>query len=314
MSRSSPVLVTGGAGFLGRFVLKSLRLSEAEPFVLDRRGSTSANGYISVDLAEAPPDLRGLKPAVVFHLAGLAHVPPGIGAEGQDFFRVNVDGTRNLLLGLEAADELPEALVFTSTVAVYGLEEGEGLDEETPRCATDPYGESKRRAEDVVMEWGVRVGVRVGIVRLPLVAGPGAPGNFGAMVAGLRHGRYLGIGRGDARRSMVLAADLAQVLPEVGARGGVFHLTDGHHPSFRELEDALCLALGRRPPRRLPLAAARALAVAGDIGIAVGLKSPFSSRALRKMTSTLTFTDEKARHELGWRPSRVVDMAGTLVG
>jgi nucleoside-diphosphate-sugar epimerase len=203
--------------------------------------------------------------------------------------------------------------VFVSTVAVYGLECGSGLDEGTPRRATDPYGESKKTAEDLILEWGEKNGVTVGIVRLPLAAGAGAPGNLGAMVAALRNGRYLGVGGGDARRSIVLARDVARILPCVAEVGGVYHLTDGHHPSFRELEDALCEALGRPSPKRLPLPVARAAALAGDVAGGIGLKAPFSSRAMRKMTSTLTFSDEKARTALNWQPARVVDAAAELV-
>jgi nucleoside-diphosphate-sugar epimerase len=249
----------------------------------------------------------------VIHLAGLAHVVPRDADTRRRFFDVNVEGTKNLLRGFESTDTLPKALVLASTVAVYGLEEGEDLDEDERRNATDPYGDSKRQAEDLVAEWGERTGVRIGIVRLPLVAGPRAPGNFGAMVSALRQGRYLGVGGGEARHSVVLARDVAGVLPRVAEVGGVFHLTDGHHPSFRELEGALCTAMGRSDPRRLPLPAAKALGFVGDAVLAVGVPFPFTSRSFRKMTSTLTFSDEKARQELGWNPGRVVDVAAEIV-
>jgi len=313
MNKISPVLVTGGAGFLGGYVLDALRESGDEPVALDRAGVAGYEEVLRVNLVEGPPDLGGFQPRTVIHLAGLAHMVPRGEVAGRRFYEVNVGGTKNLLLGLEQAAELPEALVFVSTVAAYGVEEGEALDEDAPRNAVDPYGESKRQAEDLLVEWGERMGVRIGIVRLPLVAGRGAPGNLGAMVSALLRGRYLGIGRGDTRRSMVLAADVARTLPKVAEMGGVFHLTDGHHPSFVELEDSLCRALGRTPPRRLPVVAARMLAAAGDAAGTVGLGAPFSSHTLKKMTSTLTFSDERARRELGWRPSRVVDAAETLV-
>ncbi len=40
---------------------------------------------------------------------------------------------------------------------------------------------------------------------------------------------------------------------------------------------------------------------------------PFNRRALGKMTSTLTFSDEKARQALGWRPTRVLDFVEELL-
>jgi hypothetical protein len=44
-----------------------------------------------------------------------------------------------------------------------------------------------------------------------------------------------------------------------------------------------------------------------------GLNVPLNLRSLTKMTSTLTFSDERARKELGWNPSRVLDHAAELV-
>jgi len=280
---------------------------------LDVEVGEAAAECIVADLTKGPPNLPATALSTVFHLAGLAHVVPRDANTRQQFFEVNVQGTRNLLQGLEATGSLPDSLVLVSTVAVYGLEQGEDYVEDARRRATDPYGDSKRQAEDLVVEWGDRTGVRIGIVRLPLVAGAGAPGNLGAMVSALRRNLYIGVGQGDARRSMVLAKDVARILPRVAEVGGVYHLTDGHHPCFRELEGALCGAMRRREPRRLPLPAARALGQAGDALSTIGVPFPFTSRSFRKMTSTLTFSDEKARRDLGWQPTRVVDAAAELV-
>jgi nucleoside-diphosphate-sugar epimerase len=313
MSGATRVLVSGGCGFLGRYVVRRILAAEHQLVSLDLAADRDVDHCVTADLSEGPPDLSAVAPSTVYHLAGLAHLVPHNDTTRRRFFDVNVRGTRNLFLSLEEAGGLTESLVLVSTVAVYGLEEGEDFEEKTARVATDPYGESKRQAEDLALEWGDKTGVRIGIVRLPLVAGPRAPGNFGAMVTALQRGRYLGVGPGGARRSMVLARDVAQVLPRVAELGGVYHLTDGHHPSFRELEGAICGALNRPEPKRLPMPAARILGLAGDAVTAVGASFPFNSRALRKMTSTLTFSDEKARRELGWQPTRVVDAAGELV-
>ena len=192
------------------------------------------------------------------------------------------------------------ALVFASTVAIYGVDEGTLLDEETPRLATDPYGESKREAEDMILEWGASQDIRTGVVRLPLVAGRGAPGNLGAMVRGFAQGWYLGVGSGSARRSIVLASDVAHILAKIADVGGIFHLTDGHHPSFAELESALASALGRHSPRRLSLRLARAGAFFGDIAQGLtGLRVPFNSSLLCKMTSTSNLFRSKGAGQLG---------------
>jgi nucleoside-diphosphate-sugar epimerase len=306
-------LVTGGSGFIGRRIVHHLEDQGHDVTVL---GRTSVEGRrtIVADLGRGQLDLRAERFFHVYHVAALAHVEPRTNAEAERFTAVNVEGTRRLLDGLEQCRELPEALLLISTVAVYGLRDGEEVDEATERRALDPYGRSKRQAEDLVREWGERHGVRTTIVRLPLVAGPGVPGNLGRMVTALATGRYLGVGDGAARRSMVRVTDVARVLPSIAEVGGVFHLTDGYHPSFAELESAFATALGRRPPAHLPMPLARLAALAGDvIEHLTRRRMPFNHAALAKMMSTLTFSDEKARRVLGWQPTRVLDHVEELL-
>lgn len=297
-------LVTGACGFLGRIVSVELESSGID---VDRLDRSIAPGVYSADLVAGAPALPGEGYDSVFHLAGKAHVVPRTDEERQQFFDVNVQGTANLLKALEQQDRLPESFVLVSTVAVYGRDVGEGLNEDTPRDATDPYGLSKRQAEDLVLEWGERNGVVIGIVRLPLVAGSGAPGNLGAMISAMRRGRYAGIGDGSARRSIVNAIDVAAVLPTVGETGGIYHLTDGQHPSFAEIEAAIARALERPMPRRIPFAVAKMGAAIGDAVVkATGKRFPLTTRSLGKMTSTLTFDDAHARAKLGWAPAPVL--------
>lgn len=311
---TSACLVTGGSGFLGRHLVRHLEEQDHAVTILGR-SPVSGHATVLVDLSRGEVDLHGQAFREVYHVAGLAHLEPRTDEQRQRFTEVNVEGTRRLLAGLEHARDLPQAFLLVSSVSVYGVEEGVLLDETTERRAVDPYGLSKRRAEDLVLEWGACRGVRTAIVRLPLVAGPGAPGNLGRMVAALGTGRYLGVGAGTARRSMVRVRDVAAALPAVARAGGIFHLTDGHHPSFAELEAALAEALGRPPLWRLPMPLARAAAVAGEtIELLTRRRMPFDRRVLAKMTSTLTFSDTKARRELEWAPTRVLDAVRELLG
>jgi len=306
-------LVTGGSGFVGRGLVRFLGEHGREVTVLDR---TPAEGLPTVlaDLGRAPIDLPRAGFHHVYHVAGLAHLVPRTNEERRLFTTVNVEGTRSLLASLSQCEAQPRTLLLVSTVAVYGVEEGELLDESTARRAEDPYGLTKRQAEDLVLEWGERLGVRTAIVRLPLVWGPGAPGTLRRMVRAIAAGRYLGVGGGEARRSLVRLADVVEALPRVEEAGGVFHLTDGHHPSFAELEAALAAALGRGRPRRLPLPLAHAAAGVGDaLAALTRRRMPFDRLALSKMTSTLTFSDEKARRSIGWAPTTVLDSVRELV-
>lgn len=300
-------LVTGACGFLGRIVSGHL---QAQGNTVDRLGRSTTPGVRSVDLVAGPPDLPTEGYDSVFHLAGKAHVVPRTSEERQQFFDVNVQGTAHVLEALERQDRLPQSFVLISTVAVYGRDVGDGLTEDTPREATDPYGLSKRQAEDLAIEWGERNGVQVGVVRLPLVAGPSAPGNLGAMIDAMRRGRYAGIGSGGARRSIVNAVDVAAILPILAQTGGTYHLTDGQHPSFAEIEATIAGVLKRSTPPRIPMAVARVGAAVGDGIVRItGRRFPLTTRSLGKMTSTLTFDDTLARERLGWAPTPVLTRA-----
>jgi GlcNAc-P-P-Und epimerase len=305
------VLLTGASGFLGRHIVRAFVAAGVPVSCLCRRPVKGAT-WLCADLTQDTMALPEMQFGVVYHVAGLAHQAPGVPA--REFDRVNREGTGRLIRALEQSGRLPEALVLISSVAVYGRRQGEGLDEDTPREAMDPYGRSKREAEDLVLAWGLRHGVRIGIVRLPLVASAAAPGNLGAMVDAIRTGRYLGIGCGDARRSMVQADDVARALPVVASTGGTYHLTDGHHPSFAELEAAIARCMNRQAPRRIPVQLARLAGVAGDLAQSCsGRRMPVNSQLVSKMTLTLTFSDQRARAELGWSPRPVVDDPSLLV-
>jgi nucleoside-diphosphate-sugar epimerase len=306
-------LVTGGTGFVGRHLVKNLHLRGDEVTILTR-GKEVATPAISADLTSADLSFTGRYFSTIYHVAAFAHVVPRTQAETDMFFRVNVEGTKNLLQKLEQCERLPQAFVLVSSVSVYGREQGELLDETTPRNATDPYGVSKCRAEDAVLDWGQVHGIRIGIVRLPLVVGAGAPGNLGMMISALRRRRYCGVGSGSARRSMVLADDVSRILPAIAKKGGTFHLTDGQHPSFLELEEALCIAIGRRTPFRIPLFAVKTAGRAAEaLNSALNLRLPLTTAAATKMSSTLTFSDALARRTLGWRPEPVLDNIADIV-
>lgn len=292
------LLFTGAGGFVGRNAVPILR-KNYEVFTL---GRGDGNDF-SADLSAGTPCFGAARFDVVFHAAGKAHSVPRTADEARRFFDVNLAGTRNLCRALDAAGT-PRAFVFASTVAVYGREFGEDISEDHPLGGKTPYAESKIAAEEFLREWCAERDVVLTILRPSLIAGADAPGNLGAMVRGLRSGRYLRVGRGNARKSVVMVEDLARVVPLAENRGGVFNLCASYAPTLAELENLICAQLGKRPPRAIPFFAAKCLALAGDCLFG---KAPIDSARLRKITGTLTFSSEKARRELNWRPLEILE-------
>ncbi|HNP61555.1 MAG TPA: NAD-dependent epimerase/dehydratase family protein [Nitrospirales bacterium] len=301
-SRMTRILLTGASGFLGKQLVEKLKAD----FELLTIGRSKGND-IAFDFSSGI--YRGLGSLdCIIHAAGLAHKIPSSQSEQDEFFRVNLGITDNLLKSLLHERTLPKSFLFISSVSVYGLMRGENISEDHPLQANDPYGKSKVEAEYLLRQWCEVHGVALTILRLPLLAGAFPPGNLGAMINAMKNGRYFSIDGGKARKSIVMASDVAKIIPTAIDFPGVYHLTDGHHPSFFDLEGVISGQLGVSRPRNIPAFAARCIGFCGKlVDIITPGRSPITPRKVEKIISTLTFNDQKARQVLGWNPSRVID-------
>lgn len=136
-----------------------------------------------------------------------------------------------------------------------------------------------------------------------LLAGKGAPGNLGAMVNGVRKGFYMNIADGKVVKSILMAEDIAHILPALIEKGGVYNVCDTFQPSFGQISESVARQLGKRKPISIPYWMAKCMALVGDC---LGSKAPINSYKLEKMTKSLTFSNEKARRELEWEPLDVL--------
>lgn len=290
------ILVTGSTGFLGKTIVEILQ-KEHQITTLAR-----SSGDYQLSLDKQVPIFKE-KFNLIIHSAGKAHSVPKTLIEKEKFHQVNVIGTQNLLKGLEKST-LPQKFVFISSVAVYGKETGTNIIEESPLNAKDAYGISKIEAEKIIFDWCQKNNVICSILRLPLLVGPNPPGNLGSMVKAINKGYYFNIGGGTAKKSMVLTQDVARFIPLVATIGGVYNLTDGVHPSFCELSSAILLKRNKNKILNLPLPIAKILGYFGNI---LGEKAPINSLKIKKITSSLTFDDSKARTLQSWNPKFVLD-------
>ena len=142
------------------------------------------------------------------------------------------------------------------------------------------------------------------ILRPSFLAGKGALGNLGAMVNGIRKGFYMNIAGGKVVKSILMAEDIANILPKLEENGGVYNVCDTRQPSFGELSLSVARQLGKRKPLSIPYWMAWCMAKVGDL---LGNKAPINSYKLEKMTKSLTFSNEKARKELSWEPLDVLE-------
>lgn len=289
------ILLTGSNGFLGGFIYSNISNNN----IVETLGRENCD--IIFDLAKSKTIILD-KYDLVIHAAGKAHFVPKFEHEKDEFFRINVNGTLNLLNSFDKLN-LPKYFVFISSVSVYGKDIGVNIKESSRLDAMDSYGKSKIAAEEMILNWCTENNILCTILRLPLIVGSNPPGNLGALINSIRKGYYFNISKGSAKKSMVLASDVSKFILAAAEVGGIYNLTDGCHPKFNELSHLVSKQLGKRFVPNMPLFVAKLLAFLGD---KIGPLFPINSDKLSKITSTLTFDDSKARKAFGWNPTPVL--------
>lgn len=289
------ILITGANGFLGNTIVNEL----TSDHTISSLSRSSGDYKISLE-NEIPNFIKNFD--LIIHAAGKAHSVPKTASEKKQFYDINVLGTQNLLKGIEKIG-LPKQFVFISSVAVYGKESGKNINEDFPLLAKDAYGLSKIESEKIVIKWCSKNNIICTILRLPLLVGQNPPGNLGAMIKAINKGYYFNIGGGKSRKSMVLAQDVAVFIPKIATVGGVYNLTDGYHPSFKELSTKLMKIKNKTRSLNIPVFLAKIMGYVGDV---LGEKALINTIKIKKITSDLVFDDTKARTNFGWKPQGVL--------
>lgn len=290
------ILFTGSNGFVGKNVIPILKEKGFEVSTLG-----SKHGDIIADLSKEIPQVSD-RFDIVFHAAGKAHSIPGSLQDEEQFFKVNTLGTENLCKALEITP--PKIFIFLSTVAVYGKETGENIDEEYSTLGTTPYAKSKLLAENYLINWAKQHNVKLFIFRPSLIAGPNPPGNLGDMITAINQGRYFNIGKGDALKSIFWVEDFAHLIELSPYKtAGIYNVCDSHPPTFKEIGDALAKKQNKRV-LSIPFFMAKSLALFGDL---LGSKAPINSLKLKKITKSLTFSNKRLIEEFGCTLTKSID-------
>lgn len=289
------ILFTGANGFLGKNVIPLLR---EKSFEVKTLGTYNAD-YV-YDISQKINAFEE-KFNIIFHAAGKAHTIPQTKEEEHLFYDINFGGTKKLCEALE--NNLPEIFIFISTVAVYGIDFGENINENYALDGNTPYAKSKILAEEFLINWCEMHHVKLFILRPPLIAGPNAPGNLGDMVNAIKKGKYFNIAGGKARKSMFWVEDFAEITTKViNKKGGIYNVCDTEALSFKQISIMISRALYKKTPMNIPFFIAKFLAIIGDM---MGRKAPINSLKLKKITDSLTFSNNKMISELDFIPSNV---------
>ncbi len=240
-------LITGGRGFVGRWLAEHLSAAGAEVVVIDAEVDVTDQGALDPVVVETRPD-------AVYHLAARTHVgqswedPTGV-------LSVNVLGTACVLAAARRLDA-PCTVLVVSSAEVYGAVSPDRLPlaETAPVAPVTPYAASKAAAEDVALQAWRGFDQPVIVVRPFNHVGPGQSPNFAvsalarriveAKVSGVG---TLSVGTLTSRRDFTDVRDVVQAYRQLvvaGEPGGVYNVCSGTDVAVAEIAGRLLALSG----------------------------------------------------------------------
>jgi len=247
------ILVTGGSGFIGTYLVTDLLKEGHNVTIYDRLKSKTYPDLCIVgdvrDKEKLTGSMRGIE--AVYHLA----------AEHRDdvlptslYYEVNVGGAENMVYALKRNDV--NRLIFTSTVAVYGLNSGK-VDEDSTIKPFNDYGKSKYKAETIFNKWANSENTNCLItVRPTVIFGEKNRGNVYNLLYQLSSGKFLKVGKGINRKSMGYVLNLASFLATLLASDPgqfVYNYADKPDLSMNELINIFHNTIGKNQKKNFKI-------------------------------------------------------------
>jgi UDP-glucose 4-epimerase len=182
--KNKPILVTGGAGYIGSHVVLQLVAAGEQVIVLDNLSTGFENAVIGAELVTGDTGdqelvgriLREHEIDAVMHFAAHTIVPESV-ADPLKYYRNNTCNTRNLLNA--CSDAGVRHFIFSSTAAVYGIPDDPLADEQTRLAPINPYGTSKLMSEWMLRDLSAASAMTHVALRYFNVAGSDPQGRIG---------------------------------------------------------------------------------------------------------------------------------------
>jgi nucleoside-diphosphate-sugar epimerase len=307
------VLVTGATGAIGPRVVHALHQAgcQIHTFSVDAPKEDMFSQKVEVllgdvtDRVAVQSAMRGVD--AVVHMAALLHIHNSPPEMREKFERVNVGGTAMVV---EAAIRAGvKRVVLFSTIAVYGASDGCVLNEMSPTHPDTFYAQTKRAAEQIVLNARGTDGQPLGtVLRLGAVYGSRIRGNYKQLIHSLARNRFIPLGNGLNRRTLVYDKDVGRAavlaVSHPAAAGRVFNVTDGGIHTLNEIIESICSALGRKLPRlSLPVRPTRALVgIVETVSRSIGFKPPAIRAMIEKYTEDIAVDGSLIQKELDFVP------------
>ncbi len=245
------ITLIGGSGFVGTRLLGLLG-EQPEKYTLRNIDKRQSHFFPHVTQLADVRDAEALREKI----AG-SDVVVLLAAEHRDdvspvslYYDVNVGGMKNVLEAMLATGV--RRLVFTSSVAVYGLNK-ENPDETHPADPFNHYGKSKWQAEEVLQQWHAEhPDFNIGILRPTVIFGERNRGNVFNLLRQISSGRFLMIGGGRNRKSMAYVGNIVSfirfLIDEKTEGYNVYNYVDKPDFTMNELVFHVSEVLGKHIP------------------------------------------------------------------
>jgi nucleoside-diphosphate-sugar epimerase len=251
----------------------------------------------------------------VIHCAGLAHQFGK--ARDEDFWNVNVEGTKNLA---HLAEKLKaKQFILISSVSVYGKQSFEKkdknrqpLDENAEYNPDGAYAKSKIESEKAAIRLCEKNGIPITVLRLSTVIGEGDPGNTSRLIETINKNRFVWIGNGRNRKSLIYKNDIAdacvKILENKKNETEIFNIT-AEPLEMREIVSEIALSLGKKIPKiHIPAKLLELVFWLNKKSLQFSKISSLSG-TIEKWLSEDVFSGDKIAGKYGFRPKTPVRKA-----
>ena len=294
------LLITGIHGFVGTNLVKALK-DHYDIYGLDII-SPEQDGVIRTLSWDDLENNRIPRVDAIIHLAGKAHDTKNKSA-ADVYFKVNTDLTKKIFDYFTAHKSIERFIFFSSVKAAVDKVPGEILTEDVTPCPVGPYGESKVRAEEYILEQlndkpAAYNGRDVIIMRPCMIHGPGNKGNLNLLYGVISKGIPWPLGAFDNRRTFTSIDNLTFVIGRIlssHVESGIYNMADDEALSTNELIRVMCKAMDKKARIiKLPRGIINASARIGDV-----LHLPLNTFRLDKLTESYVVSNDKIKKALG---------------
>ena len=290
------ILITGGTGFIGKALVRSLSESNCSISVALRSASfsTEVSSFVVGELNSDTDYSKALtRINVVIHCAARAHITTQSTALF-GFRSVNTEGTLNL--ARQAAAAGVKRFIFLSSIGVNGIKSTSPFSVNDTPAPVEDYAISKLEAETGLNKIASETGMEIVVIRPPLVYGPNAPGNFCKLAKLAKKNLPLPLGAIYNKRSLVGIDNLVDLIvtciDHPNASNKTFLVSDDHDVSTTELLKTMALAIGKKP-RLLPLP----VSLLNLVGKLIGKQA-----VIERLCGSLQVDISHTKEVLGWKP------------